>query len=193
MIRGVLVALALAGCAGEASKPAVRLGVDTPTACHARGVAPNILPDPVCTPGVVDPAVTQANIQQTICVVGYTRTVRPPTSYTSPLERAQMILYGFTDSPDLHEEDHLIPLQLGGSPRDPANLWPEPDASPNAKDVYEGRLKRAVCAGTVTLAAAQAAIALDWPHALELVAAWCPPTSSVPASTTTTSSAAPLG
>ena len=36
------------------------------------------LPDPVCTPGAADPAVTQDNIDSTICTSGYTATVRPP-------------------------------------------------------------------------------------------------------------------
>lgn len=139
--------------------------------CTARGD----LPDPICTPGTTNPDVTQATIATTICLPGWTRTIRPPSSYTTPLKRAQMAAYGYTDDITAHEEDHLIPLELGGATRDPLNLWPEPDASPNGKDVTESRLKRAVCAGAVTLAAAQDAIRLDWPHALDLVAAWCPP------------------
>src|SRR5579872_5329391 len=46
--------------------------------CHEK----NGLPDPTCTPGSIDPAVTQATILSTICVNGYTKTVRPPVSYT---------------------------------------------------------------------------------------------------------------
>src|SRR5258708_3844160 len=42
--------------------------------CHINGV----LPDSTCTPGSTNPNVTQANIQQTICVSGYTQTIRPP-------------------------------------------------------------------------------------------------------------------
>ena len=40
------------------------------------------LPDRSCTPGAIDPAVTQANIGSTICRSGYTTTVRPPESQT---------------------------------------------------------------------------------------------------------------
>ena len=36
------------------------------------------LPDPVDTPGAINPKVTQDNIHQTICVQGWTKTVRPP-------------------------------------------------------------------------------------------------------------------
>ena len=40
------------------------------------------LPDPRCTPGSVDPDVTQANIGSTICKSGWTKTVRPPEAQT---------------------------------------------------------------------------------------------------------------
>ena len=58
-----------------------------------------------------------------------------------------------------YEEDHFIPLELGGAPRDPSNLWPEartgPHASSAKKDLAENRLKAQVCAGTITLAIAR--------------------------------------
>jgi hypothetical protein len=124
------------------------------------------LPDPVCTPGVTNPDVTQASIDQTICVSGWTATVRPPTSYTNPLKAQGIIDYGYTDtSMSDYEEDHFIPLELGGSPRDPGNLWPEPHAgSPNSysKDTVENRLKSAVCDGEATLTAAQDALVANW-------------------------------
>lgn len=129
--------------------------------CQIRGA----LPDPLCTPGVIDPAVTQANIAQTICVSGYTATVRPPSSYTDALKAEQMRAYGFGGATTNYEEDHLIPLELGGSPRDPKNLWPQPrGGNPNAaaKDALENTLHSLVCAGRVPLAIAQQAIATDW-------------------------------
>ena len=43
------------------------------------------LPDPALTPGAVDPGITQANIQSTVCVKGYTKTVRPPAHFTNKL------------------------------------------------------------------------------------------------------------
>src|SRR5207247_7773377 len=51
------------------------------TGCHTR--ADGQLPDPRCTPGSVDPAVTQASIGSTICRSGYTEKVRPPESETA--------------------------------------------------------------------------------------------------------------
>lgn len=61
-----------------------------------------------------------------------------------------------------YEEDHLIPLELGGSPSDPKNLWPEPGGAPNAKDKVENAAKQAVCDGSIGLVAAQKAIASNW-------------------------------
>ena len=132
--------------------------------CHMR----DVLPDPACTPGVIDPAVTQATISTTICVSGYTKTVRPSASYTGKLKYQQMTAYGFTDSIHSHEEDHLISLELGGAPSDPANLWPEPHASPNPKDKVENYLHAAVCAGKISLADAQHRIATNWTTAEQL-------------------------
>ncbi|MBO0729396.1 MAG: hypothetical protein J2P57_09070 [Acidimicrobiaceae bacterium] len=121
-----------------------------------------MLPDPACTPGAINPEVTQADIGSTICRSGWTATVRPPESFSEPLKRRQMAEYGDTGSLGGYEEDHLVPLELGGAPSDPANLWPEPGASPNPKDEVEDAARRAVCEGRMSLSAAQHAIATDW-------------------------------
>jgi hypothetical protein len=124
------------------------------------------LPDPSCTPGATNPDVSQSTIGSTICVSGWTATVRPPTSYTNGLKRQGIIDYGYSDtSLSSYEEDHLLPLELGGAPRDPRNLWPEPHAgNQNAysKDGIENAVKKAVCNRRVTLADAQAAMLHDW-------------------------------
>src|SRR4051812_35684000 len=52
------------------------------------------LPDPSCTPGAIDPRVTQDTIGATICVSGYTRTVRPSTGITDRIKREQYAAYG---------------------------------------------------------------------------------------------------
>jgi hypothetical protein len=119
------------------------------------------LPDPRCTPGSIDPAVTQANIGSTICRSGYTKTVRPPEAQTERLKFDVVYpAYGDPDS-EKTELDHLVSLELGGS-NDVTNLWPESPSTPNPKDKVENALNDAVCSGRVTLAAAQAAIASDW-------------------------------
>jgi hypothetical protein len=108
----------------------------------------------------------QANIQTTICVSGYTARVRPSSAYTDALKVQQIKEYGYTDTnPADYEEDHLIPLELGGHPTNPKNLWPEQrDGTYGAtkKDGVENSLHAKVCGGLITLNAAQAAISRDW-------------------------------
>jgi len=128
-----------------------------------------VLPNSRVTPGARNPSVTQANIHSTICVRGYTRTIRPPASYTTALKIQQLSTapysgYGDKKTADF-EEDHLISLELGGSPTDPKNLWPEPYASSTGartKDKLENALHALVCNGSLTLLTAQKAIATNW-------------------------------
>lgn len=126
------------------------------------------LPNPRLTPGAINPAVTQGTIDSTICVRGWTRKVRPPEHYTERLKRRQIAAYGYHRRRlRNYEEDHLIPLELGGAPADPRNLWPEPHLAAGqwgsyAKDRLENRLNELVCDGTVPLDAARKAIATDW-------------------------------
>jgi hypothetical protein len=126
------------------------------------------LPDPACQPGAYNPDVTQTTINKTICVSGWTSTIRPPTSYTNPLKVQQIAQYRYSDtSTSDYEEDHLVPLELGGAPRDAKNLWPEPHAAHDGftssdKDKLENKLKSEVCAGTLTLSTARHQIAADW-------------------------------
>jgi hypothetical protein len=119
------------------------------------------LPDPRCTPGSVDPSITQATIGSTICRSGYTKTVRPPEQQTERFKfDVAYPAYG-TPTSEATELDHLVSLELGGS-NDATNLWPESPPSPNPKDTVENALNAAVCDGRVKLAAAQQAIASDW-------------------------------
>ena len=130
--------------------------------CDALGSGVYSRPDPQCTPGALNPAVTEATIRRTICVRGWTSTVRPPESVTEPEKQASMAAYGDTGPLSAYEYDHFVPLELGGAVNDPRNLWPEPGASPNPKDSVENDLRSRVCAGTLTLADAQRAIVSDW-------------------------------
>ena len=128
------------------------------------------LPDPTCQPGAFNADVTQSTIDTTICVSGWTATVRPSSSYTTALKKTQIVEYGYTDtSTSDYEEDHFIPLELGGSPKSALNLWPEPEYGTKTagnKDTVENKLKKAVCAGDVSLSDAQDAIVTDWTTAL---------------------------
>jgi len=69
-----------------------------------------------------------------------------------------MVLYGEAGSPSDYEEDHLIPLELGGAPKNPKNLWPEPHSQSKHSDPLETSLKRKVCKGALTLGAARVQI-----------------------------------
>ena len=120
-----------------------------------RAGAPAVVADPVRTPGVLNPDVTQATIGTTICVQGWTRSVRPPTEYTNALKLRQMRAYGESGPPSAFQEDHLISLELGGHPTDPRNLWPEPYPRAAHVDAIENELNAQVCSGSLTLAQAQ--------------------------------------
>jgi hypothetical protein len=135
-----------------------------PTAgsCHAIGRGLYSRPDPDCTPGALNPAVTQGTIGSTICVEGWTETVRPAESITEQEKAASMAAYGESGSLDHYEYDHFVPLELGGATNDPRNLWPQPGASPNPKDAVENGLRQEVCAGQVSLAEAQHQIVTNW-------------------------------
>jgi hypothetical protein len=136
--------------------------------CHYRVSGPFTLPDPRCTPGAVNASVTQSDISSTICASGYTSSIRPPENVTAPEKVGSAAAYGYTGPFHIAEYDHLVPLELGGDPNDPANLWVEPNDRPdatdtyNSKDVLESRLNDLVCSGRMTLVAAQQAIATDW-------------------------------
>jgi hypothetical protein len=119
------------------------------------GNANAILADPVRTPGVLNPDVTQANIRSTICRHGWTATIRPPVSYTNALKLKQMRQYGETGSMSDYQEDHLISLEMGGNPTDPRNLWPEPYPRAAEMDKIENELNSEICDGKLTLAQAQ--------------------------------------
>jgi hypothetical protein len=172
--RSRLLAVVLVIPAATVLTPTVANAATATVTC-SRAYLP--LPDPVCTPGSTNPSVTQSTIDSTICVSGWTSTVRPPTSYTNPLKVKQIAEYGYRDTNTAdYEEDHYIPLELGGSPRDPKNLWPEPwlgasGSTAGDKDTVENKLKKLVCSGQVRLTAAQRAIATDWRTAVSVVTA----------------------
>jgi hypothetical protein len=100
------------------------LAVQLPVS-HAEDLT-SYLPISSVTPGATNPAVTQSNIASTICTSGYTKTIRPTSSYTTTLKIKQLAgtykRYGSTKT-SLVEEDHLIPLEIGGIPKSVDNLW----------------------------------------------------------------------
>jgi hypothetical protein len=132
----------------------------------------DIYPNPLRTPGATNPDIEQANIQETICNPRWsTKSIRPPSTYTSHLKVEQIREFGYDDTnPRDYEEDHLIPLELGGDPTDPKNIWPEPldtsipDGGAMFKDKVENHLHAQVCAGNLTLEEAQKEISAASPN-----------------------------
>jgi hypothetical protein len=164
--------LSVAAAVAVGSRTSGSGGYPAPGSCHVRGHGLFVLPDRSCTPGATNPAVTPATIGRTICVPGWSSSVRPPESVTEPQKRLAIAAYGDYDgsAPARYEFDHLIPLSLGGAPDSPRNLWPEPDYAhhspssydPNPKDKLEYNLHRLVCDRRLSLAAAQRQIARGW-------------------------------
>ena len=162
-----------------------------PTTGHVTIAASGaILPNHERTPGATNPAVSQATIHSTICVAGWTSTIRPSSTFTTALKRQQLAsgyaYHGDTLIGD-YEEDHLISLELGGSAASPLNLWPEPYVAAigaRTKDKVENRLHAMVCSGTLSLARAQQAIALNWWNAYRAYVGTATPTTPTAKPTT---------
>lgn len=131
----------------------------TPAAtCHViAGTA-----DRRCTPGALNPNVTQATIGTTICIKGWTATVRPPAAYTNALKLKQMVQYGEVGALSLYKEDHIVPLEAGGNPTDPRNLFPQPNVPAHLKDLDENAAQRDICTGRITLKQGQDQILAKW-------------------------------
>lgn len=132
------------------------------------------LPDPACTPGAIDSAVTQANLGKTVCRSGgYTTSVRPPSGITNKAKLAILAAYGIpAEKAADYELDHLVPLADGGA-SDIRNLWPEPNVFAsdkhstsafvhNDKDQVEQDAFSALCAGRATLSEVQKTMSSDW-------------------------------
>jgi hypothetical protein len=113
-----------------------------------------------CLP--LNPDVRQDSIKQTICALGYTKTIRPPWSYTNGIKASLLRERGLGERMADFELDHRVPLSLGGHPWRLGNLTLQPWAEANRKDLLERRLQILVCRGQLKLTEAQACIAENW-------------------------------
>jgi hypothetical protein len=109
--------------------------------------------------GAIDPAITPVAIERTICVHNWTATIRPPASYSLKVKRRLLPPGSSTRGWVL---DHVVPLSLGGKPRDVRNLQLQTPAESHRKDRLEDKLHRMVCRHQITLEAAQAAFLNGW-------------------------------
>lgn len=90
-----------------------------------------------------------------LCTSGYTATIRPPVSYTNALKQKQMAAQHLKGNAKDYEEDHVVPLEVGGAPRDENNLFPEIWSEAHRKDKIENAYHQALCASRITVAQAQ--------------------------------------
>ena len=114
----------------------------------------------------LNPDVDEDTIDATICASGYTKFVRPATSYTNGVKKKLMREAGIDEARiGDYELDHIVPLALGGHPRKLSNLMLQPwqgEHGAKLKDGLEVRLQSLVCHGTLDLTDAQVCIAQDW-------------------------------
>lgn len=174
----VAIIIAIVGMMSLVIKHSPILGVvsPAPTVTTVQGrLGPDSIYPSKEVPGATNPDITQDNISQNICNKNWsTKSIRPPSSYTSALKK-QQLKAGMTFEGDLtpanYEEDHLISLELGGDPKSPKNLWPEPynttidgqgTIGARQKDKVENYLHAQVCSGAMSLGEAQLEISSDW-------------------------------
>ena len=114
-------------------------------------------------------AVKEETLSQTICVRGYTRTVRPPANITNTIKYELLRKQGYPFSA-MHDFilDHKIPLSLGGAPNDLRNFMLQTEAESRDKDRVELCLAKTVCSGRLSLAEAQREIWRNWRSAARL-------------------------
>ena len=179
-VASLVAILWIAGCAHAPTAPESQpapitppvAAVPAPTAAAPpfRTTAENPKDGP-CIQGThgciaLNPDVDEDTIDKTICLSGYTKTVRPATSYTKGVKQKLMREAGI-DAARIgdYELDHIVPLTLGGHPRKLSNLQLQPWDGPHGahmKDILEERLHQLVCHGRLDLTDAQVCIAQDW-------------------------------
>jgi hypothetical protein len=178
-VTGLVALLWIAGCA---HLPTVPDSQPAPTSSAAAVPAPpaaappfrSAAEDPKDGPCIktahgciaLNPDVDEDTIYGTICVSGYTKSVRPAMSYTYGVKKKLMREAGI-DAARIgdYELDHIVPLALGGHPRKLSNLMLQPwegEHGAKAKDALEVRLQSLVCRGSLDLTDAQVCIAQDW-------------------------------
>lgn len=167
-VFAVSALLALVGCANTLQPKDETSWAGNASSYPAKiQVAATVVPSEV-----LNPDVRQETIDVTICVPGYTASIRPSTSFTNGVKGKLLREAGQPpDAAPEYELDHHVALALGGHPRNLRNLalqrWEGEDGA-KKKDVLEKRLQKLVCARpqpALSLAAAQWAIFSDWKQA----------------------------
>ena len=155
-----------------ASKPLASVTLPPRGICHSRAVSTGeLLPDPGCTPGAINPTLTEAVLKNPAFRTGCVR-----NDATSEKDKATTYKWYQIKHPHKNqgptqtcELDHLIPLYLGGADT-LDNIWPQcgpsgvhlDDRFFKEKDKVELYLGQQVRQGKMDLATAQRGIAEDW-------------------------------
>lgn len=119
-----------------------------------------------CQSQSLAPEVTQETVAETVCIPGYTKTVRPSFWSSQRIKLRMLKEAGETwVSAPAYQLDHIVPLCLGGHPTDQANLQLQPWLEATRKDRLEAKVCCLVCSGQITLHEGQSAIMVDWKEA----------------------------
>jgi hypothetical protein len=155
--------------ASATAAPSVTVSAAPTPASESPSPTPTRTPTHTTTPaedvlaGRTNPAVTQATVHSTICVSGYTATIRPPWSVTSKV-KTEMAAEQHVSVADVIL-DHVVPLEGGGAPgslTDHRNFMLQPRAQSYVKDRLEDEMRDDICSGRVPLHTAQVAMADGW-------------------------------
>lgn len=140
------------------------------------------VPDPICTPGGINPSVSLETLRNS-----QWRTRCNRNCETSEAKKRLAYAWYNTGHPrgnfgdsQLCELDHLVPLELGGADG-MGNIWPEcgpsgavlEDRYFKIKDRVEEFLAEEVKAGRIPLEAAQRGIATDWTQYVLAANSYC--------------------
>ena len=121
--------------------------------------------DPSCAPGKLDPAVA-ANIGQTVCnaawVAAASRLQPPPSAQA--LDKL-VIEYQLPGNPVTYTLARVIPVEDGGSPTSPLNLYPLPlngFGGQRTRTAVAEQLHDEICSHRITIAQAAKTLEGDW-------------------------------
>lgn len=106
--------------------------------------------------GLATNEVTQTNIDKTICVPGWTSTIRPPATIARAIKVHMMNSQSIPiDKLSEYQLDHIVPLCLGGDPESLDNLQLQHNDDAKLKDKMERKICCMVCSGQVKLSEAR--------------------------------------
>jgi hypothetical protein len=120
-------------------------------------------PDPSCTPGELDPAVTE-NTAQTVCSEAWVTAAsrrQPPPSTLDEL----LIEYQLPGNPMTYALARVIPVEDGGSPTSMENLYPLPlngFGGEQTRTAVAAQLHDEICSHKITVTQAAKTLEGDW-------------------------------